>query len=127
MYYQIYKHTTAKKQVFNGIRYDSGFEAKYAQELTMRQKAGEIEKFEAHKKLALICNGYHIGDYEMDFIVYNLDGTIEYHETKGRIFPDWKWKWKILETMVDDDPNISMVLIKQGKAYKPRKIKKIAQ
>ncbi len=124
MYYQKTKWTTAKKQVFDGIKYDSGFEARQAQDLTLLQKAKEIKGFEAHVKIPLIWNGYIICNYYIDFKVFHNDGTIEYIETKGYQTSEWKLKWKMLEAMTNSDPNYKMTLVQQGK-FKPPKTRRV--
>ena len=125
MYYQIFKYSNAKKQVYNGHRYDSGFEANHARELDLRLKAKEIKSWEAHKRLPLIVNNCHIGDYEIDFVVYHHDGTTEYIETKGRVDRTWALKWKILEAMNHNDPNVTMTLVKQ-RPFQLRNIRKLS-
>lgn len=104
--------------------YDSKFEAGYAEELELRKKAGEIKDFEEQKTLDLISNGYKIGTYKIDFVVYHHDETIEYVETKGYATPVWRLKWKVFESMYGDDPNITLTVVKQGKFYlrKPKKL-----
>ncbi|HPQ42944.1 MAG TPA: DUF1064 domain-containing protein [Syntrophales bacterium] len=119
-----YQYSKAKKQVFNGVRYDSGFEAGYAKELTLRKMAGEIKDFEAHKGIDLIVNNHKVGIYYIDFVVYNNDDTITYVETKGYPTPVWKLKWKIFEAMFADDPNVSLELIMQ-KQFKMRSAKRL--
>src|SRR3990167_3637812 len=98
-YLQTNRWTTAKKRVMNGRQYDSNFEAGYAQELELRKKAGEIEKWETQVNLDLIVNGYIVCQYRIDFIAYYPDGTIEYIETKGVAFPVWRLKWKLFEAL----------------------------
>ena len=95
MYYVRNGWGIAKKQAVNGIQYDSKFEAKMAEELELRKRAKDIKNFEAHKAMPLICNGYNVGSYKVDFVVYHNDGTIEYIETKGRLSEDWKWRGRL--------------------------------
>lgn len=117
--------TTAKKTTFGGKQYDSKFEAGYAQELTLRMKAGEIDGFDTHVAMPLIVNGYHIGDYKIDFVVYHKDGTVEYTETKGFSTRDWALRWKIFCAMHEDNPDEKVTLVWQGKAKNMRRIKKV--
>lgn len=135
MYYQRNKWTTAKSTYYNDYRYDSKFEASQAQEYDLLKKAGEIKDWEAQKTLDLICNGYKVGTYRIDFVVYHHDGTIELSETKGFATQIWKMKWKILETMVNSnseylqevfgkDKDIKMTLIQQKSNWSYRKPKK---
>lgn len=125
MYYQTSRYSNAKKQVYNGSRYDSGFEAKYAQELDLRLKAKEIERWEKQVRIPLLVNDYKIGDYIIDFVVYYPDGTIEYVETKGRKSEVWALKWKIFEATYSDLPDVKLSLVMQ-KPFKLRKIKRIS-
>lgn len=135
MYLQKNKWATSKKQIYNNFKYDSGFEARHAQDLDLLKQAGEIKDWERQITLDLICNGYKIGTYRMDFIVYNLDESIEFQETKGLAGELWKYKWKILETMVETnheylkekfgkDKEFKMTLIKQRSNWSMRKLKK---
>ncbi len=122
-YFVVNKWGRAKKQVYNGIRYDSGFEAQQAQELELRKKVGDIKDFIAHKRIPLIVNDYHICDYIIDFEVEHNDGTTEYIEVKGLKSPEWVIKFKILEAMFGDDPNVKLTLVSQ-RPIKLRKIRK---
>lgn len=112
-WYQKTRWTSAKKTEVMGKRYDSKFEAGYGFELEMRKKAGEIEDFKTHVPIKLIWNDIKISTYYIDFEVHHLDGTIEYVETKGWQTDIWKMKWRCLEAMTKDDPNITMTLIQQ--------------
>jgi hypothetical protein len=123
VWYQYNKYYSTKKVKSGGRSYDSKFEAGYGQELEMRKKAGEIKDYETHKPMDLISNGYKIGTYYIDFIVYHNDDTLEYVETKGFPTELWKYKWKIFCSMYEDDPNIKLSLIMQ-KNFKMHKIKK---
>lgn len=124
MYYQKKRWTTAKKQIINGIKYDSKFEAGYAQELEFRKKAGDIKDFETHIKIPLIVNDELITNYYIDFIIYHNDGINEYVETKGYQTDTWKIKWKLFCALYGNDPNIKITLEQQGK-FKPPKIRKL--
>jgi hypothetical protein len=124
-YFKIYKSSPRPQKIqVGGKWYDSKFEGFYSLELESRKKKGEITRYDTHVKLDLVCNGYKLGEYEIDFIAYRPDGVKEYIETKGWASPDFKWRWKILETMVADDPNIEMKLVMQ-KPFKYRKPAKV--
>lgn len=124
MYYEKKSWTTAKKQEYNGFRYDSGFEANYAAELDLRIKAKEISGYDKQVNLNLIVNNYIVCQYRIDFIVYHLDGTMEYVETKGYATDTWKLKWKLFEALYSDLPDTILTVVKQG-SFKMRKLKKI--
>lgn len=125
------KWSTAKKTRVGDRIYDSKFEAGYAQELIFEKVAGRIKDFIPQKTIELICNGYKIGTYKVDFWVIHNDQSIELVETKGWATEAFKMRWKILETMVETDPKkyfnnpeVRMTLIKQKSNWNIRKIKK---
>ena len=123
--YQIKKQwTNAKKQVVNGFRYDSGFEATYGMFLESELRAKRIKYFDRQINLPLIVNDYKICDYRIDFIVYHNDGITEYVETKGRHFPEWVLKWKLFEALYSDKPDVKLTIIQQGNK-KPPKLRKV--
>jgi len=117
-YYQKTYYKTAKKSDYNGIIYDSKFEANYAFELDMLKKAGEIIDWEPHKKLDLIVNDYVVCTYEIDFVVYR-DGETEYIETKGYPTPVWRLKWRLFEALYTKPEN-KLTVIMQGKFKIPK-------
>lgn len=126
-YQQNRKWSKAKKQVVGDVQYDSKFEAGYAQELILRQAAGEIEKFESHVQMPLVVFGYHICNYYVDFKVYYPDGTIEYVETKGYPTEVWRLKWKLFEALMSKEENVKLLVVQQNPIWripKARKIKK---
>ncbi len=118
------KWTTAKKQVYNGETYDSGFEMRYAQELDIRKKAKEIKSWERQIKIPLIVNGYVICNYTIDFIVYHPNGLKEYVETKGWATPTWRLKWSIFQALYGNDPTCRLTVVKQVDNFTLRKLKK---
>lgn len=125
MYLQKNKWTTAKKQVFNGQKYDSGFEASYAAELDLRKKGGDIKDWKRQEKIPLIVNGYLIANYYVDFTVFHKDGIIEYVECKGVAFPTWRIKWKLFEALYSEKPNVMLTVVKQRNNFVLRKAKKV--
>ena len=124
MYLQKNRWSTSKKKIVDGKVYDSGFEAGYAQDLALRQKAGEIKKWERQVNLDLVVNGYIVCQYRIDFIVYYPDGIIEYVETKGYAFPVWRLKWKLFEALYSKKKNTRLLVVKQRDNFKLQKLKK---
>jgi hypothetical protein len=116
--------TNAKKQEYNGFRYDSGFEATYAMFLDGELKAKRIKGYDRQVNLDLVVNNFKICQYRIDFVVYHLDGTTEYVEVKGYQTDVWKLKWKLFEATYSEMPNVKLTIIQQGK-YKPPKLRKI--
>lgn len=126
MYQVCRKWTTAKKQEYNGFRYDSGFEASYAMELDLRVKAKDIERYDRQVNLSLEVNGYAVCTYRIDFIIHHLDGTLEYVECKGYQTDVWKLKWKLFEALYTDKPDVKLTIVQQGR-YKPPKLRKVGK
>jgi len=109
------------KKVTNQLgRWDSKFEAAYAQELDLRVKAKDIAGYDAHLRIPLEVNGYVVCDYYIDFAIYHHDGTTEYVETKGKAEPVWRLKWKLFCALYEDKPDVKISLVMQGKQYNPR-------
>lgn len=127
MYYVKKQWTNAKKQVVNGFRYDSGFEATYGMFLESELKAKHIKGFERQVNLDLVVNDYKVCQYRIDFIVYHLDGITEYIETKGYHTDTWRLKWKLFEALYSDLPDVKLTIIQQGNSKPPKlnKIKKL--
>ncbi len=115
-----YNYYNTKKREINGKRYDSNFEAGYAQDLEMKLLAKEIKGFDTHVKIPLVVNKCVVADYSIDFVVYHKDKTVEYVETKGWATDVWKLKWKIFCANYEDKKNVKISLVMQGKNYNPR-------
>lgn len=77
--------------------------------LDWRIKAGEVTKWVPQVKIELVVNGCHIADYIIDFMVELSDGSVEYHEVKGKELQLWKLKWELTKAIY---PDINLVLIK---------------
>jgi hypothetical protein len=114
------RYYTVKKVKSGGRSYDSKFEAGYGQELELRLKAKDIKGFDTHQRMTLSVNGYKICDYYVDFVIYHNDGTIEYTETKGFQTSVFRIKWKLFCALYEDDPNVKITLIMQGKGTPPK-------
>jgi hypothetical protein len=102
MVYTVFnKWRIAKKVKIGDYACDSKFEGSICQDLIFRKVAKEIKDFKTQQTIDLICNGFKIGTYRIDFIVWNNDDSITFLEAKGLPSPEWKMKWKILESMVE--------------------------
>lgn len=104
-----HKYRAAKREV-DGIKFDSGKEAKYYMELVLRQRVKEIRGFVLKPTVVLqekftAADGSKIRAIEIipDFLVWHLDGSSEYVDVKGMATPDWKLKWKLLKYKYRDD------------------------
>lgn len=93
-------------QMYNGQRYDSKLEAKYAQDLDWRIDAGEVKEWDRQVKLELTMHGHKLCRYYIDFKVTMADDSIQYVEVKGYPTMLWKLKWDILLASIgtDDSP-----------------------
>lgn len=92
----------AKRTEYNGRKYDSKREAKHAFDLDCQIKAGEVRKWEPQFKIEIEVNGQHVCNYFIDFKVWLPDGSIEYHEVKGKETGLWKVKWKLVHSLYPD-------------------------
>lgn len=90
-------------------------------ELEQKVKDKLIEAFDTHVRMPLSVNGYIVCDYYIDFVVYHLDGTVEYIECKGYPTDVWKLKWKLFLALYEDKVGIKITLVMQGKGYRPQK------
>lgn len=85
----------AKKTELDGIRFDSKKEARYYQELKLRQKAGEVLFF-------LRQVPFHLPGgvkYKLDFMEFLADGTVVLTDVKGYATKDYKMKKKMVESI----------------------------
>ncbi|WP_291728695.1 DUF1064 domain-containing protein [Bernardetia sp.] len=103
----------AKKTMYEGVLYDSRKEAFYAAKLDLRIKAGEIQSWERQYPIELEAYGAKSCTYRIDFKVILSDGSIEYHEVKGKETALWKVKWKMTQAYMEKhEPEATLVLIK---------------
>ncbi len=116
----LFKHKRSKKKYrnatcrYNGITYHSKFEAKVAQDLDIKIKLGEIERWERQVRIDLRAYGKHICFYFIDFLVYHTDGRKEYLEAKGYETPDWIIKWNLFEAMMkEQEPEVILTVVKE--------------
>lgn len=104
----------AKKTEYNGVTYDSKFEAEYAQTLDLRVKAGDILNYQRQVPFPLEVNGQFIGKYVMDFVVYHPDARIELVEIKGFETAVYKLKAKLLRAIyLEDNPRWFYTVVKR--------------
>lgn len=120
--------TNAKQTTYFGKTYDSKFEASYGLELEEKKQKGQIKDFEIHKEMKLQVNNHPVCSYFIDFVVYHLDGSIEYVETKGWPTAVWRLKWKIFEALYSGLPDVKLTVVRQmqisGRPWNPFKAKK---
>jgi hypothetical protein len=92
----------AKSTRYNGQYYPSQLEANKAIQLDWMKKAGEIKEWHPQHKWELYVNGKKICGYKIDFRVVNVDGTIDYIETKGAQTYDFMLKWNLTQALFDE-------------------------
>jgi len=112
----------AKKQTYNGLKFDSKGEAGYCQELDWRIKAGEILSYERQVKIPLIVNSVLICNYYADFVVTGKHGEKEIHEYKGLVLPLFQLKWKLLQALQKElfPEGMELIIIKH-QSYNPKR------
>ena len=100
------------KHEYDGRVYHSIKEAAYAQELDLRQKAGDITEWEPQFRIDLVANGKKICTMIPDFKVTYPDGQIEIVEVKGFATETWRLKRKILEaTYLVEHPEVRYLVV----------------
>lgn len=102
----------AKKQFYNGNKYDSKREASKAWELDMLLKAKKIKSWEAHKSYDLYGKGgTKICRYIADFVILHLDDSLEIVDIKAKITatPVFKLKWKLLQDNLKEEIKLGLV------------------
>lgn len=86
----------AIRTLFNGRSYASKSEAKWAMYYEAELKARRIAKIEYQPIIELTPRPNRI-KYVPDFLIYHLDGSLEYVEVKGMWTPVAKLKLKLLK------------------------------
>lgn len=102
MYRQSWSKYGNTKTVYNGRKYDSKFEARVAQELDIRCKAGEFVAIEPQYRIKLYVylpdgSKAYIFAYICDFCCEKPDGTFLLVEAKGHVTDTYRTKRKLLD------------------------------
>lgn len=128
MYLQKYRYCKYGNRAsdYNGIIYDSGFEADYAKELDFRLKAKDIKNWKRQIKCSMDIGDMHICNYIVDFEVEHNDGSFELIECKGMETEIWRLKRKLLEAVwLPEHPDYTYTVVKENSPlWKKRKSKK---
>jgi hypothetical protein len=95
----------AKKQTYNGQKYDSTLEAKVAEDLDWRLKAGELVEVKRQVKIPLMVNRILICNYYCDFRTVDRNGQVTYVEAKGMELPLWQVKKKLFLALLPEIDN----------------------
>ena len=89
----------ARKTVHGEFTYDSGKEAKYAAELDMRIKAGDIKGYDRQYQISVEPEGKPFFKTKVDFRLHMNDESFELHEVKSywtARLPDYRMKLKAI-------------------------------
>lgn len=95
----------AKKQTYNGSKYDSTLEAKVAEDLDWQLKSGDLIEVKKQVKIPLMVNKVLICNYYIDFVTTDKYGSKKYIEVKGLELPLWKMKWKLFLSLLPEIDN----------------------
>ena len=93
---RIHRHKyNAKTTTVDNIKFSSKKEARYYQDLLLRQRAGEVV-------FVLRQVPFHLPGgvtYRVDFQEFHSDGTVHFVEIKGFETKDWIMKKKLVEAL----------------------------
>lgn len=107
---------------YNGRTYDSRLEARHAALLdamrSARPASRRVIDVCPQKRVQLYCNGRHICDHVIDFLVAYADGHQEFHEVKG--FPTNEWRIK-RELYLAQGLSIPYIVIRPGGVWETAK------
>lgn len=108
-----------KRTEYNGKSYMSKYEARVAQELDLRLKAGEFTQIDSQYKIALytyLPNGEKavLFNYICDFRCSRPDGTYLLVEAKGHVTELYRVKRKLLDLVwLPDHPDYEFEEVRQ--------------
>jgi hypothetical protein len=72
------------KVEIDGYIFDSKKEAEFYGALKIKKQAGLIKDFQMQVKYDIVVNTIHIANYFLDFLIVNLDDSIDYIDIKGK-------------------------------------------
>lgn len=85
----------AVKTEADGIRFDSKIEARYYEQLKLRQRAGEVVFFLRQVPLHLPGSVRYV----VDFQEFHSDGSVHFVDVKGMETKEFKTKKRIVESI----------------------------
>jgi hypothetical protein len=92
------------KTMVDGIVFDSAKEARRWQELTLLQRAREIQSLGRQKSFALDVNGIPIARYVVDFVYYDKrKGDWVHEDVKGMRTREFIIKSRLMKALYDID------------------------
>lgn len=99
---------------FNGVKYHSRLEARYAALLSLREKAKEVEGVKRQERFPLEVNGQKIGTYIADFSFFDKVKKVNrVVDVKGVETDVFKMKKKLMKAV----HGIDVEIIKAGNFY----------
>jgi len=97
-----------------GHGHDSRFEASYCNQLELLKRSREIKDYRCQIAFELRVGERLIATHYVDFLVTDINGNQEIHETKGPETEIWRLKKKLCEVLY---PQIPYIVIKKGGWY----------
>lgn len=94
---------------YNGVTYHSRKEAEYARELDLMLYGKQILGWDRQAVFSLDVNNKHICNYIVDFVLTNIDGTIELVEIKGYRTPVFNIKWNLMKALYGDRYKLTLI------------------
>lgn len=88
-----------RRTEYAGVVYHSAKEAKYAAELDLRVRVGEVKEWFRQVRIPLRINGKFVCTYVVDFMYKDADGRETYVEVKGAETPLWRLKWTLFNAL----------------------------
>ena len=100
----------ASKCEWRGMKFDSKWELDYYQILLHRKNSGKIKDVELHVNFPIEVNGEYICRMNIDFVITNLDGSKEYHDTKSpaSITAMFKLKAKLFKVLYGAEVEVKL-------------------
>ena len=103
------KYNAVRSTCRLGHNHRSRVESEYCAELGIRQRIGEVKRFEFERCFHLNVKGRHVCDIYPDFFIRFSDGRLEAHEVKGKELPPWPTKWRLMQALY---PQYNYVVVK---------------
>lgn len=103
-----YSKYRAVKTEWNGRKFDSRAEARWAMYYDSELQAGRIKALEYQPVIELLPRPNRV-KYVADFLLTHLDGSKEYVDVKGVVLPVFKLKMKLLKHFY---PYVKLTIVK---------------
>ena len=114
----------AQAWVYNGVKYRSHDEARYAARLDLLIHAGQVRSWSKAPCFALVVAGCKVGRYTPDFEVYYSNGQRELVEVKGYPARDYRLRVALFRALYPHE--VLQVVDGHGRPWVPPKRRKRA-